>query len=1143
MRPRLRANRAPARFARAHDVNTGPWPSTDLTALDAVLNSGVPIRICDLPPAARAWLAWTLHLRTQRVLLVVLDGARTLDEFFEDLSTLCGPENSTRIACFPAEEDVPHRPRRRADEQSADRLDTLSRLGSGTPPGIIATCAPALLQPTWAPAALQKWRRHVEVDRICAPAPLAAWMESAGYRFAAQVQEKGTAALRGGILDVWPPHADWPSRIEFDGDRIESIRSFDPWSQISRGAERGVEITPPASVSDPDESAMLTDHIPAGAAVLWVDPPELERRAELWATAAHESARAPMATDWRAVRRGMAARADFQLELHALAFGADLVQLAVRPLASLPSAAVEGRFEPDRIAAERARFVRQLIGRAAPDRPLWFTFATAGARDRFGELYLCDGVPPGVSLREGGLTEGFEVGPADHPRFTVVSESDLYGRRHLPLRYDLHGRRPGPRRMSAGERILDAGALEPGEWVVHTEHGIGKYLGLVLLREQGSEREALAVEYAHKARLYIPVSQAHLLNRYVGAGRARPEPHRLGGTRWAREKEAAARAVQDLAAQLLETQAAREARPGHAFPPDTPWQHELESAFPYVETPDQREAIIEVKRDMESPRPMDRLICGDVGFGKTEVALRAVFKAVMDGRQAAVLVPTTVLAQQHYETFRSRMAAFPIRIDLLSRFRSRAEQQATLERLKAGATDVVIGTHRLVQPDVRFGDLGLVVIDEEQRFGVSHKEALKQLRSTVDVLTMTATPIPRTLYLSLSGARDLSVIQTPPQDRLPVETIICAYDDAVVREAILRELNREGQVFYLHNRVETIGRALERLRKVVPEARIEVAHGQMTEGMLERIMQRFVAGAFDVLLCTTIIESGIDIPRVNTILIEHADRFGLADLYQLRGRVGRYRHQAFAYLLLPRHGRLFDNARRRMGALRKYSGLGAGFKVALRDLETRGAGNVLGAEQSGHIAAVGFDLYCQLLHRTVAALKGEIPPRPAEAELKLSFLEAPGTGGGAGIPADYIEDESLRLQIYRRISAALEDREIEHLSEELRDRFGVLPQETRALLDVARIRLAARDAHVDAVESDGHIVRLRRGNDWIMPGHRHPRLQARTVAGRLKEIRRLLEGLACIPPTPDEGRHPHGKKTGNPRRFPSPGDRWAWPEE
>ena len=1103
--------------------------------------------MCDPPPAARAWLAWTLHQRTQRTVLVLLDGPRTLDEFFEDLSTLAGPDASSRIACFPAEEDTPTRVRRRADEQAGDRVDALRRLSSENPPGVIATCVPALLQPTWAPDALEGLRRKIAPDETRPPAELAAWMESIGYGFAPQVQEKGAASLRGGILDVWPPHADWPSRIEFEGDRVVSIRSFDPWSQISRGKESFVEVTPASVAAGVTRSASLIEYLPSAAISLWVDPAELEHRADLWITAQREAHEASPVLDWAAVRAAAAARGGPRLELIPLMNEPGAVLLSARPLASLPAPGEKGRFEPDFIATERARFVRGLVDRASPERPLWFAFSTAGARDRFQELYFPGVLPAGVALREGSLTEGFEIGPADRPSFTVVSEADLYGRRSAPLRYDLHGRRAGPGQPPAGERILDAGSLEPGEWVVHSDHGIGKYLGLVTLREAAGEREVLAVEYADKAKLYIPVSQAHLLSRYIGAGKLRPEPHRLGGARWAKEKEAAERAVHDLAAQLLETQAAREARPGHAFPPDTPWQHELEASFPYVETPDQREAIVEVKHDMESPRPMDRLVCGDVGFGKTEVALRAVFKAVMDGRQAAVLVPTTVLAQQHYETFRARMAAFPVRIELLSRFRSRAEQQDTIERLKGGAVDVVIGTHRLVQSDVAFRDLGLVVIDEEQRFGVTHKEALKRLRSTVDVLTLTATPIPRTLYMSLSGARDLSVIQTPPQDRLPIETIVSAYDDAVVREAVLRELNREGQVFYLHNRVETIAHALERLRKIVPEARIEIAHGQMTEGMLERIMRRFVAGAFDVLLCTTIIESGIDIPRVNTIIIERADRFGLADLYQLRGRVGRYRHQAFAYLLLPRHGQLFDNARKRIGALKKYSGLGAGFKVALRDLETRGAGNLLGAEQSGHIAAVGFDLYCQLLHRTVAVLKGETPPRPPEAVLTLSFLEtsAGELSGGAGIPGDYIEDESLRLQVYRRISAALEDREVRALAEELRDRFGVLPAQTRALLDVSRIRLAARDAAVDAVESDGHVVRLRRGNDWIMPGGRHPRLRAHTVAGRLKEIRLLLEGLALVPPTPGEepSAPPKQDKSGKKNRPPTPADRWAWPEE
>jgi transcription-repair coupling factor (superfamily II helicase) len=506
---------------------------------------------------------------------------------------------------------------------------------------------------------------------------------------------------------------------------------------------------------------------------------------------------------------------------------------------------------------------------------------------------------------------------------------------------------------------------------------------------------------------------------------------------------------------------------------------------------------------------MDRLICGDVGYGKTEVAMRAAFKAVMDGKQVAMLVPTTILAQQHFESFAERFAAYPFTIEMLSRFRSREQQADVVRRLRAGGVDIVIGTHRLVQKDVAFKDLGLVIIDEEQRFGVQHKERLKQYRQLVDVLTLTATPIPRTLYLSLTGARDLSTIQTPPLERLPVETIVAPLTDEIVRTAIMHELDRGGQVFYLHNRVQTIEQTRERLQGLVPEAQIAVAHGQMAEGQLAEIMHRFTRGDFDVLLCTTIIESGLDIPSVNTILIERADRFGLAELYQLRGRVGRYKHQAYAYLLLPRHGRLFDTARKRIGAIKQYSSLGAGFKLALRDLEIRGAGNLLGAAQSGHIAAVGFDLYCQLLKRSVALLKGEKPPLIIEVETRLDFLDfatgAATAENAAVLPHDYIEDESLRVRAYRKIAEASSDKELDELRADLRDRFGPFPPAGQRLLKVAKLRIAAAECGVRAIEVAEDKVMLRRGADnWLMPGGHYPRLKAPVPAAKLDELIRLV---------------------------------------
>ncbi len=601
---------------------------------------------------------------------------------------------------------------------------------------------------------------------------------------------------------------------------------------------------------------------------------------------------------------------------------------------------------------------------------------------------------------------------------------------------------------------------------------------------------------------------------------------------------------------MLAIQAARESQAGHSFGPDAPWQREFESAFIYEETPDQMRAIQEAKGDMERPKPMDRLICGDVGFGKTEVAIRAAFKAVLGGKQTAVLVPTTVLAQQHFNTFRERMADYPIRVELLSRFRTRRAQQQVVRDLAAGAVDIVIGTHRLLQDDIAFKDLGLVIVDEEQRFGVMHKERFKMLRTTVDVLTLSATPIPRTLYLALTGARDMSTIQTPPHDRLPVETILAAYDERLIREVIQRELNRGGQVFFLHNRVMTIETMATKLRGLLPQARILVGHGQMHSDDLEEVMTKFVNGEADVLLSTTIIESGLDIPNANTIIIDRADRFGLSDLYQLRGRVGRYKHQAYAYLLLPRHGGLVSDVRKRLSAIKQYSTLGSGFKIAMRDLEIRGAGNLLGAEQSGHITAVGFELYCQLLKQSVGSLKGEkVKPR-VEVQIRLDFL-ALGAGEGvqspksnssklragvqsaeleetivlgqsatafassalvprsftAHIPFTYISDARQRIEIYRKLAQATDKSALAELRKELRDRFGPVPPALELLLQIGELKMLAADRNITVIEVKDDKLMLTRNNDYVMIGSKFPRLTKEEAPSRLKEIKKLVLAL------------------------------------
>jgi len=682
--------------------------------------------------------------------------------------------------------------------------------------------------------------------------------------------------------------------------------------------------------------------------------------------------------------------------------------------------------------------------------------------------------PGSLTVVQGTLAEGWKLGdqgsvisdqettsPQVPVHLSLLTDTELFGWAALRRR-----RRRRPRAI-APEAFFSE--VRPGDFVVHIEHGIGLFRGLTKLKINGSEREYLQVDYAQGDKLYVPVHQADRLARYVGPTDAPPLLHRLGTADWAQVKRRAKRAVTELAEELLALYAAREVVPGHAFAPDSAWQTELEASFPYVETEDQLRAVEEVKADMEQPRPMDRLICGDVGYGKTEVALRAAFKAVMDGKQVALLVPTTVLAQQHYQTFIQRLRPFPVEVEMLSRFRSRKEQQEVLERLRTGAVDIVIGTHRLLSKDVVFKDLGLLIVDEEQRFGVSQKEKIKQMRKEVDVLTLTATPIPRTLYMSLSGVRDMSTINTPPEERLPIRTVVAEYDETLIRQAILRELDRGGQVYFVYNRVQGIQQMTQRLRRLVPEASFAIAHGQMRERELAEVMTDFAAGKYDVLVCTSIIQSGLDIPNVNTIIIHRADRFGLADLYQLRGRVGRSAVRAYAYLLYDKHQALSPVARRRLETILEASELGAGFRIAMRDLEIRGAGELLGARQHGHIAAVGFDLYCRLLAQAVQELKqkGMEEAEEAEGRGRLAGPLAPSVALDlplpAHIPESYVAEASLRLQLYRRLAGLTDVRAVEEMGKELADRFGPLPPEVVNLLYVVQVKILSIRAGVSAI--------------------------------------------------------------------------------
>jgi transcription-repair coupling factor (superfamily II helicase) len=713
-----------------------------------------------------------------------------------------------------------------------------------------------------------------------------------------------------------------------------------------------------------------------------------------------------------------------------------------------------------------------------------------GQRDRLWEMLGGAGATLGVGL----VSAGFTLRDAG---LAVLTDHEIFAR---------YRRRRRRLRKTGGLSIAELSALKVGDFVVHEDHGIGVYRGMQRLTLGGQETDCVEIAYAEKDRLYVPVQQLALVSRYAAGEGAKPSLHRLGSPAWSKTKARARRAIQDMAEDLLRAYAARRALPGHAFKPDTVWQRELEASFPYEETPDQLKAITEVRDDMESPRPMDRLICGDVGYGKTEVAVRAAFKAVQDGRQVAVLVPTTILAQQHLLTFRERLADFPVRTEVLSRFRTPKEQRDTLAAVARGQVDILIGTHRLLSKDVSFPHLGLVVIDEEHRFGVAQKERIRQMTRQVDVLAMTATPIPRTLNLSLAGARDMSVIETPPRDRLPVHTEILEVDDEIIADAILREIDRGGQVFFVHNRVETIHNAALALQKLVPQVRIAVAHGQMAERELEKAMLDFLDRRWDVLVSTMIVESGLDIPSVNTLIVDRADHLGLAQLYQLRGRVGRSTHRAYAYLLVPSRRVLTQEAERRLRVIEEFDELGVGFKIALKDMEIRGAGNLLGPEQHGFILGLGFDLYLKLLEEAVAGLKGEAAETAPEPRLTTDWP--------AFLPDDYVPDEHEKLNLYRRLADAREPDAVDDLIVEMIDRFGQLPAPAVALVELRRLRLMGGAARAESLRVFENAVemmlRAPLGPQEIRGLVGSLAFQVEFVTGREFGVRVRGEGIAAL---------------------------------
>jgi len=1023
-------------------------------------------------------------------------------------------------------------------EIAAERLALLTEIERDTRPRIVVATRASLSQPAPKRGTLQSAVTQVRRGANVKMENLFDQLANSGYERVAQVTTRGQFAGRGGIIDVYSWQARLPFRLEFFGDQIESLREFDIDTQTSVRDLRSVDIL---FETVDGQSGFVRDYVADNHLIVDIEPEEISdahiQISEGWIEQHGHSERS----------RGIPLRnqkASLRDPSISLRFAQDDIAGNVEDFSGAFVDCDIGEFAAgDLVLAEakRAQFVDRLKEWRANNARVVIYFQTEGEIERFCEIMA--GAVEGIDFVEGTLARGFCFPAAN---LVVLSAAELFGR------FAAHARRH-LRRAERHRAQIDFSELNEGDLVVHLEHGIGKFLGLqkfavgqahrlssagetesatpnafgVALQQQGQPQEVLVLEFADEAKLYVPLEQAYLVSRYVGAGKKSPTLSSLSDGKWARAKIKAVASIFDYAGQMLAIQAERQMHPGHAFAPDTKWQAEFEHSFPFRETPDQMKAITDTKIDMERPRPMDRLICGDVGFGKTEVAVRAGFKSVMNGKQVAVLAPTTVLAQQHFEVFRQRMLDYPVRIEMLSRFRSQSEQKKVLQLLREGGIDIVIGTHRLISGDVVFKDLGLVVIDEEQRFGVLHKEKFKELFKLVDVLTLSATPIPRTLYLSLVGVKDMSTIETPPLNRLPVETVISAYDERIIRAAIDRELERQGQVFFLHNRIATIERARDRIVHLCPQARVEIGHGQMDADELEAVMSRFIAGKTDVLVCTTIIESGLDIPNANTIIIDRADQFGLADLYQLRGRVGRAEHKAYAYLLLPHEMMTIGAARKRISAIKQYSSLGAGFRVAMRDLEIRGAGSILGTAQSGHIMAVGFDLYCQLLKQAVAQLKGDKPRLRLDVDLRLDFVvtneaefvSPPKFAVAVGeadsfpykipafIPVTYVSDSALRIRAYRNIAEISSHEQLDRLRRDWRDRFGPFPPAVDNLFALIEIKLAAARSGVTRVEVRDRKLMLTRHGDFILVVGKFPRLVAAKIEQHLREILELIKKL------------------------------------
>jgi transcription-repair coupling factor (superfamily II helicase) len=995
-----------------------------------------------------ALLATALKRHAPELLVVVLPDANSQDDLYDDLELFFGGRRE-RFPAWESELDdrvihddiygerlrllksLVHTSSKR--KRGIDREDSLAgasglrgshkvQPGSNSP--LIVTSIQSLLQPVPSFSQVAENTRLLNVGDTVDVVDLQRWLVKRGFHNTSAVELPGEFSSRGGIVDIFAP--DWirPVRIEFFDNEIESIRQFDLATQRSLEQLRHVEVTVLLPSRQNDE--LFTAYLPAGSWILLIEPQRIEEEGRQYLQRIERPEQMHSVTEVLRQATQFASASASSLSAGSFANNCNLQVESVE------------RFSGDLDS------VRAQLEQVGEGNEVHLVAQTGAEIERLQEIFRNTNLAATGRLNYtvGSLNQGFRL---IRDQMLLLSGSELFHRGELR-------RMPRRRLGKVIDSFLD---LREGDLVVHLAHGIGRYRGLNLLDKDGQVEEFLEIEFHGRTKLHVPASKIDLVQKYIGGTKNRPTLAKIGGRSWQKHKQAAESAVMDLAAEMLELQATRASRPGIAFNQETDWQREFEASFPYQETPDQLTAWQAIRNDMHTARPMDRLLCGDVGFGKTEVAMRAAFKAVENGYQVAVLVPTTILAEQHFHTFCERTAEFPFEIAKLSRFCSTKEQREVVAGLESGSVDIVVGTHRLSSRDVKFCNLGLVIIDEEQRFGVEVKERLKTLRSTVDILTMTATPIPRTLHMSLVGVRDISSLETAPEDRIAVETRVTRFDAELIRHAVMRELNRGGQIFFVHNRVNDIEVLSKKLQHIVPEASIRIGHGQMHEVELEQVMIDFVAHKFDLLLATTIVESGLDIPNANTIFVDESDRYGLADLHQLRGRVGRYKHRAYCYMLVDPHKHITPNAAKRLRAIEEYSEMGAGFAIAMRDLEIRGAGNLLGTQQSGHIAAVGYELYCQLLETSVRQLKRMAPKLSVDVDIDLP--------GECFLPSEYVPDIRLRIDIYRRLSRAESIQQLAELREELKDRFGELPVATKRMLAQAELKMDATVWQVQAV--------------------------------------------------------------------------------